>query len=139
MTPKGSPLDGAEWALMREQVATITALTKKRYGQPLDQSIADLEVLQRLLDDHVYDETDTEGLRAIGSAVGNVIEKQLAFEWVALDDGDGRQPGLRLKTGRPVTVFPQRMIVRRIENGEPINLAALFKGIKADVAAARLI
>jgi hypothetical protein len=136
-----STLNGADWAQMREHIATVQAAIKKRYNAgPLDKSARDLDHLQRLIDDNVYDETQQEEFKAIGTAFGNVLERQLGLEWVAEEDNRGdREPALRLKAARSFTVSPQRMIWMRASKGHGVNLAELFRAVKDDAANAKLI
>ena len=138
--PKTSPLDGSEWAHLREQVATIQALVKRRYGAgALDQSLADLAVIQRLIDDQVFDETQPDEVRSIGVVFGNVLQKELGFEWTALDDERGREPGLVLKTAKPLMIHPMRMVLGRVAAGTRFDFQQMFRDVKADVARVRLI
>jgi hypothetical protein len=140
MPPPTLPLDGSEWALLRERVATVQALVIKRYaaGQ-FDHTLADLAPLQRLLDDNVFDETQVEELGAIGVAFGNVVAKLLGFEWVAVEAGRGRQPALRLKPTGALVIYPMRQIVDRITAGQGVNLTRLLQDIKAQAASTKLI
>ncbi|HEY6458599.1 MAG TPA: DUF3806 domain-containing protein, partial [Polyangiaceae bacterium] len=107
------PLDGSEWSQLREQVATVQALVTRKYGAPtFEQTLDDLDHLQRLLDDKVWDESEEDKFRALGSAFGNVVAKQLAFEWVAENDGrGGRRPALILKATKALVVQPHKMIL----------------------------
>jgi hypothetical protein len=133
-------LDGSEWALLREQVATIQALVTRRYAAPpFDQTLADLEPLQRLLDDGVFEE-QVDSLRALGAAFGNVVAKQLGFEWVAADDGrERREPSLRLKPTGALVVHPQRVIVDRVQAGASVNLSHLLDDFHAQATKTKRI
>ena len=130
-----SALTGPDWALLREHTATIQALVKKRYGASLEQSIADLALLQKLLDEGVYDETQPDGLRAIGTVLGQVVERQLAFEWVL----DGDAPALRLKAANLLVVKPHALVIDRLRVASRVDLAAIYNGIKADAKSTRII
>jgi hypothetical protein len=141
MPPTTFPLDGSEWAMLREQVATIQALVTRKYGaQPFDQSLDDLAPLQRLIDERVWDDTQEDQFRALSSAFGNVVAKVLSFEWVAETDGRGaRQPSLVLKTSKALVVQPQKLILDRVRRGEEIDLAKLVENIKGQVAKTKLL
>jgi Domain of unknown function (DUF3806) len=141
MPPTTFPIDGSEWAMLREQVATVQALVKRKYGSPpFDQSLDDLDTLQRLLDEHVWDESQEEEHRTLAAAFGNVIAKVLAFEWVAESDGrGGRQPALQLKTSKALVVQPQKMILDRVRRGEAIDLRALVEDVGKQVAKTKLL
>lgn len=139
--PTIAAMDGSDWAQMREQVAHVTAMLKKRYdGATLEQSLADLALLQRAFDDQVYDVvTEKEHIRGLGAAFGNVVAKQLNFEWMAEDDGRNREPVLRLKTNSKLVINPGYTLVRQVESGEKVDLVALYKNVQADVKRSSLI
>jgi hypothetical protein len=127
--------------MLREQVATVQALVTRKYGaSPFAQSLDDLEPLQRVLDERVWDESQEDQFRALAAAFGNVVAKELAFEWVAESDGrGGRQPALILKATKALIVQPQKMILDRVRRGEEIDLRKLVEDIKAQVAKTKLL
>ena len=139
--PTIAAMDGSDWAQMREQVAHVSAMLKKRYGDAtLDASMADIALLQRAFDDEVYDAvTDGDHIRGLGAAFGNVVSKQLNFEWVAEDDGRNREPVLRLKTNSKLVINPGYTLLRQATAGEKIDLMGLYKTIQADVKRSSLI
>jgi hypothetical protein len=127
--------------MLREQVATVQALVTRKYGAPpFDQSLDDLAPLQRLLDEHVWDESQEEEHLTLAAAFGNVLAKVHAFEWVAETDGrGGRQPALQLKATKALVVQPQKMILDRVRRGEAIDLRALVDDVKGQVAKTKLL
>jgi len=128
-------LSGSDWAMMREQFATIQAVVKKKYGATLDHSLNDLASLQRLLDDGVYDDTHPDELRAMGVVFGHVVERQLHFEWVSIDG----EPSLKLKAANTLVVHPLKAIAERMRVAQRVDLMAMFNGIKADAKRTRVI
>ena len=128
-------LSGSDWAMLREHVATIQAVVKKKYDVTFDQSLADLAALQKLLDDGVYDDTHPDELRAMGAVLGNVIAKQLGFEWI-LADGE---PALKLKAANTLVVKPLKTIGERLRVAQRVDLASIFNGIKSDVKNTRIV
>jgi hypothetical protein len=141
MAPTTFPLDGSEWAMLREQVAHIQALVTRRFGaERFDESAGDLPALQRLFDEKLFDETQEDEFRAIASAFGNVVAKVHAFEWVAESDGrGGRQPALILKATRALVIQPHKLILDRVRRGDEIDLTALLQDIKAQVDKTKLL
>ncbi len=127
--------------MLREQVATIQQLVTKKYGAtPFDQSLDDLPTLQRLIDEHVWDDSQEDQFRALSAAFGNVVAKGLGFEWVAEPDGRGqRQPALILKATKALVVQPGKLIVDRVRRSEEIDLHGLYENIKAQVAKTKLL
>jgi hypothetical protein len=135
-----SALTGSDWAELREGLATVSALLKKKYnGADLTQTANDLPLLQRILDDGVYDATETAGLTGIGTALGNIVEKQLHFEWVAVDDNKGRTPALKLKAAQELIVFPIRLVLDPVAADRPVYLADIYKRIQEDAKRTRLV
>ncbi len=112
---KAAALDGTDWAEMREQIALVQALLKKRYdGAALMQTIADLPLLQQVLDDGVFDSHQVDELRALTVAFGNMVQAQLGFEWIIEDDGQTREPVLRLKPSGKLVVNLRRALLRKL-------------------------
>ncbi|MBL8718464.1 MAG: DUF3806 domain-containing protein [Myxococcales bacterium] len=135
-----SALDASEWALLREQVATIQLVIKKRYSATLDQSPNDLDLLQRLLDDRVYDETDTDAVTAMGAVLGNVLERQHGLKWHAQDDGRGRTFGVYFKGAKQdVFIAPGRLLRGHMEAGTAFRIADIVKRVKDDVARCKVL
>jgi hypothetical protein len=140
MKPLTSPLDGSEWAALREYIARIQAVVTRRYGAPtFDQSYDDLVPLQRLLDEKVYQDDDEDDLRAVAAVFGNVVAKQLSFEWVADGDGRYRQHALSLKPNGALVVQPLKMVVTRVQGGGEVSLRGLVDEIKKQAQKTRLI
>ncbi len=135
-----SAMDGSDWAHLRELVATIQATVKRRYGvEKLTQTLDDVPVLQRLLDENVFDETQPDEIRAMGAVFGNVLERQLGFEWVMIEEKGQREPGLRLKSAHSFTLFPLRMIKEKLDRGTPIDLQQTFRTVKTDVGRTQIL
>ena len=135
------PLDGSEWAMLREQVAKIQALVTRSFGAArFDETRNDLAPLQRLISDSVFDESQEDDWRALASAFGNVVAKQLAFEWVADSDGrGGRQPALILKATKALVIQPHKLILDRVKRHEEIDLTQMIDDIKAQVEKTKLL
>ncbi len=140
MPPKTSELQGDEWAALREQVATIQAVVRRRYSGVLAQTLDDIGYLQRIIDDNLYDDTNMDELRAMGAVFGNVLERQLQFTWVAVhDEYDRREPGLLFKATRPFTVLALRIISGRVAAGTKFDLHQVYKELKADCSKAQFL
>jgi Domain of unknown function (DUF3806) len=135
------PLDGSEWAALREQVAKIQALVTRRFGAArFDETKNDIPVLQRIIFENLFDESQEDDWRSLASAFGNVVAKQLAFEWVADSDGMGtRQLALQLKITKALILQPHKLILDRVQRGEAIDLAALFDDFKGKVEKTKLL
>jgi len=127
--------------MLREQVAKIQALVTRRFGSAkFDETRNDLPPLQRLIDEKVFDESQEDDFRGLASAFGNVVAKQLAFEWVADSDGrGGRHPALLLKMTKALVIQPHKLILDRVGRGDEIDLAKLYDDIKGQVEKTKLL
>jgi hypothetical protein len=140
MKPMVSPMTGSDWAHLRELVATIQATVKRRYGvEQLTQTLDDVTVLQRLVDENVFDETQPTEIAAMGAVFGNVLERQLGFEWVMLEDKGQREPGLRLKSQHSFTLMPLRVIKEKLDRGDAVDLSQTFRTVKTDVGRTQIL
>jgi hypothetical protein len=119
-----------------KQRALIQDLVTRRYqAAPLTRTRADLPVLQRLLDDHVFAQDQTYQLRSLGIVFGDVLANDLPLWWMLATDASASWPTLRY---RDTTVLFDgfAMISKRMERGEKVDLAALLR--EAEATAAKL-
>jgi hypothetical protein len=106
-------------------------------GRTLTGALDDLELLQRTLNANVIEREATYTLQALGIAFGKVFVNHNAdFDWWMVEDEYGRDPAVRFKR-TALLVFPQTMISKRIEDGTPIDVAAMYEGLLAQLASIR--
>jgi len=86
----------------------------------------DLPILQRLLDDKVFKESQTYELQSLGVAFGDVLVSELHLRWVMITDEYGTDPTLRYK-GTSTNINALTMISKRVERDEPIDLYRLLQ------------
>jgi hypothetical protein len=103
-----------------------------RFGNEflLTRKPEDLPTLQSLLDAQPFASGDEASLEVLGAAFGDVVAETLGFQWVAVDDEYGADFAIKHPT-KMVFAFPRDMIVKRVENGEEIDLTALYHGVIA--------
>src|ERR1700693_4519273 len=76
----------------------VVAAAKQRYGvSTLGKTVADLSVLQRLIDDRVFSKSQTYELQSLGIVFGDVLASELPLRWVMVTDEYGTDPTLRFK------------------------------------------
>jgi hypothetical protein len=110
-----------------KQRAVIEEVLTHRYrAAPLARSRADLPVLQRLLDDHVFARTQTYELQSLGVVFGDVLASELPLWWMRATDGGESWPALRYKD-TTIQLNALTLVSKRIENGETVNLTDLFR------------
>jgi hypothetical protein len=95
-----------------------------------------LGTIRAILDGNVFKPNETHKLQCLGVVLGDAFVLDLRMEWVMVDDGQGRDPALRLP-GTSVLLFPLTMISKRIERGEKVDVFDLFNGVAAEVEVAR--
>ena len=61
----------------------------------------------------------------IGSVMGDAIADVFGMEWVVYTDENGSDFAIA-HPEKTVFAFPQDMLVKRFEEGEPINISELF-------------
>lgn len=94
----------------------------------LKRSPDDIPTLQSLLDAEPFASGDEASLEVLGAAFGDVVADTLGFDWVVVNDEHGTAFAIKHPT-KMVIAFPRDMIVKRVENGEEINLTELYHGV----------
>ena len=125
--PKFSELSREDRTRLEQQRAIVAAAAKQHYGiSSLRKTVADLSVLQRLIDDKLFSKTQTYELQSLGVAFGDVLASELPLRWVMVTDEFGTDPTLRFK-GTTVQINALTMISKRIEKDEKVNLSELLR------------
>ena len=126
-TPKFSELSGEDSARLEQQREVIVAAADQRYGtHVLTRTVADLPILQRLIDDEAFNKTQTYELQSLGVAFGDVLASELPLRWVMVTDEFGTDPTLRFKD-TTLQINALTMISKRIERNEAVNLSDLLR------------
>jgi hypothetical protein len=128
--PVFTQLSQKDISRLDEQRAIIFLKANAIYGtSALTKSKADLAVLQRLLDDHVYSNTQAYELQSMGVVLGDVFVSELPLHWMIISDEYGTDPTLRYRE-TDVQVNVLTMISKRIERGEKVNVFELLRETK---------
>jgi hypothetical protein len=130
----GKPLPGPLFAEIShddkarlDQQRAIVAAAAKRYAMgTLAGTRADLPVLQKMIDNRVFNKSQTYELQCLGVAFGDVLSSELPLRWVMATDEYGTDPTLRFKK-TTIQVNALTMISKRIERDEPVDLAKLLR------------
>lgn len=96
----------------------------------LTRTPGDIPTLQSLLDAQPFASGDQASLEVLGAAFGDVVAKTLGLDWVVVKDEHGSDFAIKHPT-KMVFAFPRDMIVKRVENGDEINLTELYNGVVA--------
>ena len=125
--PKFSELRREDSERLNQQRAVVAAAAKQRYGTAaLTRARKDLPILQRLLDDKVFEKSQTYELQSLGVAFGDVLASEFPLRWVMITDEYGTDPTLRFKN-TSIAVYALTMISKRVERDEPVDVFVLLR------------
>ena len=79
-------------------------------------------MLQRLIDDRVFDKSQTFELQSLGVVFGDVLASELGLHWELVTDEYGTAQ---------VQVSALTMISKRVEDGHEIDLVDLLQGVRS--------
>jgi hypothetical protein len=131
--PKFTTLSSEDSARLDQQRDLIAATVKQHYGVTLTRSRRDLAILQRLVDDSVFNKTQTYELQSLGVAFGDVLVSALPLHWEMITDEYGTDPTLRYKSEN-VNINALTMISKRLEKGQTVRLEELLNVTKEQLA-----
>jgi len=132
--PVFKELSAEDSALLDQQRAVVASAARKRYGiAELSHKEDDLPTLQRLINDHVFEKTQTYELQCLGVAFGDVLSSRYPLKWAMVTDEYGTDPTLRYKM-TTIQLNALTMISKRIERGEPVDVEHLFKQTEQELA-----
>jgi len=85
-----------------------------------------LRVIQTILDNKWIKSDETYKFQCLGITLGDALEQEIDdLRWAIVIEGNHRDPALRWKD-TAVLIYPQTMISKRIERGEPVDIYTLF-------------
>lgn len=120
--PKFTELSREDSARLGQQRAVVLAAAKQRYGTlVLTRTKSDLPVLQKLIDERVFNKSQTYELQCLGVAFGDVLTSELPLRWVMVTDEFGTDPTLRFKE-ITLQVNALTLISKRVERDEPVSV-----------------
>jgi len=133
-SPKFTQLSREDSTRLDQQRAVVAAAAKQRYGTAaLTRTKGDLPVLQKLIDDRVFNKSQTYELESLGVAFGDVLASELPLRWVIITDEFGTDPTLRFKN-MDVNVNPVTMISKRVQRDEHVNVSELLRITREQLA-----
>jgi len=132
--PKFTELSRQDNARLEQQRAVVAAAAKWRCGTTaLTKTKSDLPVLQNLIDDRVFNKSQTYELQSLGVAFGDVLASELPLRWVMITDEYGTDPTLRFKE-TTVQINALTMISKRVERDEPVKVSELLRRTREQLA-----
>jgi hypothetical protein len=133
MRSEKSALTRLEVNELDQQRAVVCDVLRERYGvYQVPQLRSDMGTLQTLVDDRVFSPEQEHEWQCVGVVFGDVVAAKLGLEWIMQCDEYGVEPALNL-AGTSITLFPRTMILKRIENGEEMDLAFVLEKLAESV------
>ena len=119
------PLSSIDKQYMEQQRAAVEDLAN-RLGRRLSGNPArDLDTLQIIIDRRWIDQEDAKTQQAMGIVFGDLLAKELSFDWVVYRDRAGRSRALRYRD-QEIYIFPITMISRRLVAKAETHMQSLF-------------
>jgi hypothetical protein len=102
-------------------------------GQEMDGSMQDIHRLQAIIDSGKIPVENTQELQSLGIVFGKVFVSETPdYDWWVVEDEYGKDACVRYKE-TTLLIFPQTMLSKRIEDGEQVDVAELFSGLREDL------
>ncbi len=132
--PKFTELSHEDSTRLEQQRAVVATAAKQRYGtMALTRTKRDMPVLQNLIDERVFNKSQTYELQSLGVAFGDVLASELPLRWVMVTDEYGTDPTLRFKE-TTLQINALTMISKRVERDEPVGVQRLLDKTREQLA-----
>jgi hypothetical protein len=134
LEPKFAELSREDSTRLEQQRTVVLAAARQRYGTlALTRSKTDLPVLQKLIDDRVFNKSQTYEFQCLGVAFGDVLAREFPLRWVMVTDEFGTDPTLRFKK-TTIQINALTMISKRVERDEPVSVQWLLDKTREQLA-----
>jgi len=130
---KISPLAEGDENSLRDQRAVVERyLGNEASKEKYKTGAGKLGTIRAILQAGVFKPNQTYELQCLGIVLGDVFVQELGMEWVMVEDQYGRDPAVRVP-GTSIILYPLTMISKRVEQGEQVDVFALFNGVSAQI------
>ena len=117
-----------------DQIGDALKIARDHFGEvAFTHSDRDLEIIQRILDNRILEETQTYELQCLGLVFGDVLARRAGLHWATVEDAYGRDPALQY-ADTSLILFPLTMISKRVEDGQRVDVAELLGRLEKEVA-----
>ena len=118
-----------DYTALAKRWLSISNLVKEDYGYELNQSINDLEYLQKVIDDGSIDAQNRYATECLGVAFGRVLaSNEEGMDWWVVVDDFGRDIVIRYKD-TTLQLDAMHMIGKRVEDGVQVDVRELYDGL----------
>jgi hypothetical protein len=115
------------------QLVFARSLVQEATGTALSGGLDDLARLQAVLDKKLVEPEATAVLQALGIAFGKIfVDHNAGYDWWMVEDEYGRDAAIRWGE-TSLLVFAETMISKRVEDGEEVDVAELYEGLKSEL------
>ncbi len=125
---------GQQYTLDSDRRAMKELATRQLGILSFNQTLKDLEVIQKLIDRKVIRRTEIREWQSLGVVFGDVLAGELDLHWVSYQDDLGVSKALRWKKTENY-LFPVTMFSKRVKFKDEIDVNAIFRTLKLDVEA----
>jgi hypothetical protein len=102
----------------------------------LGHTEADLERIQFMLDDGVFDAEGSDDLDSFGVILGNVFQARTTMKWAIVTNNFGRNIAIH-DSAIGFTLYPVQMITVRVRDGRDFRVLDLYHGFVRDLGISR--
>jgi hypothetical protein len=135
--PRVDDLSESDDRKLDRQRRLVGQLARRHVGRaPGGSEADDLRILQDLLDDGVIATDAVFEQQALGVVLGDIMVRELGYQWVVVDDDFGRSRALRIGE-RGDYIYPVTMISKRYEKGIPVVVEELYAKARSVAESAR--
>jgi len=123
-----------DYRTLAQRWVSISSLVKTDYGYVLDQSMKDLDYLQKVIDDGRIDPQDPFTMDCLGVAFARVMAtNEEGMDWWVVVDDYGRDLVIRYRQ-TSLQLDAMHMISKRMADGMHVDVRELYAGVMNYVA-----
>jgi hypothetical protein len=112
--------------LNKQRQVVLLALKEKLGVSVLKKDQSDIQLIQKILDEKLFNSSQTYELQSLGVVFGDVLAKELGLHWEMITDEYGNDPTLRYEKSA-YNFNALTMISKRVEGGEKVDVHRLFE------------
>lgn len=111
---------------LERQRGLIDEIGRSEFGARVRQDISDLRLLQRIMDEGLINQTQTQALQAMGVVLGDIYVAELGLQWRVYCDEEGKSRAVCVPDTSHC-LFPVTMISKRASLGVKPNIRELYE------------
>ncbi|WP_018274278.1 DUF3806 domain-containing protein [Teredinibacter turnerae] len=132
--PEIRPLNWLNEKFLERQRNSVNDIVGTHFGQKIQGSKRDLAVLQRIINEKIIKNNETQDLQALGAVLGDVfVHENDKLQWVVYEDELGPTQAVCIKETSHC-LFPITMLSRRMEVGLKPNVNKVYESALNDLA-----